>query len=155
MSRKRARGNPTTTRSPAFVSVDDGLAPLLEIPPFSSDLIRLVRMIARQAAQEAFEVVKCALDERGIGSAHGCQEEAQGRSSGKAGRRHSSPVSDEKCLSVRQAAARLNVSEKKIRRMIEAGELRAHRLGKLFRIREPDLLPPLSVHRPEGSGGHE
>lgn len=137
MPRKLPRETPPTT---AFGPVLD--APL---PP---DLVHLVRMIARQAAREAFEVYKSALSDHGVVPTCGRREKARHGPRAKAESISSSSASDEEFLSVRQAAKRLNVSEKKIRRMIQAGELRAHRFGKLFRIRQLDLIPPYAVDPP-------
>ncbi len=44
-------------------------------------------------------------------------------------------------------ASRLGVSEKTIRRMIDRGELPAHRVGRLLRITEADLADFLSKRR--------
>jgi excisionase family DNA binding protein len=104
-------------------------------------------MIARQAAQEAFEVFKSSLQAQGVGPACECSVEHE--SHGKAERGCSSPVLDERFLSVREAATRLNVSEKTVRRKIQVGDLPARRFGKLLRIRERDLILRLSVGRLE------
>ena len=50
-------------------------------------------------------------------------------------------------LSVATVADRLDVSTKTIRRWIEAGELRIHRLGRSVRISETDLQKFLEEHR--------
>lgn len=43
-------------------------------------------------------------------------------------------------LTVHEIADRWQTSSRKIRRMIEAGELVAHRIGRHIRVSEPDLL---------------
>jgi excisionase family DNA binding protein len=48
---------------------------------------------------------------------------------------------------VTAVAARLDVSVKTVRRMIERGQLPAHRIGKLLRISEADLVDYLSQAR--------
>ena len=50
-------------------------------------------------------------------------------------------------LSVAAVADRLDVSTKTVRRWIEAGELRIHRLGRSVRIGETDLQQFLEDHR--------
>ena len=46
-----------------------------------------------------------------------------------------------------QVAQRCSVSSRTTRRWIEAGVLRAHRLGALVRISEEDLTAFLAAHR--------
>jgi excisionase family DNA binding protein len=150
MPRKRTREAPPTARSPASVHfARHDFDALTESSPQAHSLTQLVRMIARQAAQEAFEVFKSALEARGVRPARECSVEHE--SHRKAERGCSSPVSDERFLSVREAATRLDVSEKTVRRKIQAGDLPARRFGKLLRIRERDLLLRLSVDRPEAA----
>lgn len=48
---------------------------------------------------------------------------------------------------VTAVAARLDVSVKTVRRMIERGALPAYRIGKLLRISEADLLDHLTQAR--------
>ena len=50
------------------------------------------------------------------------------------------PPSPERFWTTRQIAERWLVSARTVRRLIEAGELRAHRMGKQIRIRLADLL---------------
>jgi excisionase family DNA binding protein len=50
-------------------------------------------------------------------------------------------------LSVRDAADRLGVSTKKIRRWIASGELPHYRLGRSIRIAESDLIGFIRVRR--------
>src|SRR5829696_4746607 len=50
-------------------------------------------------------------------------------------------------LTVEQVAQRCSVSSRTTRRWIEAGVLRAHRLGALVRISEEDLAAFLAAHR--------
>jgi excisionase family DNA binding protein len=151
MPRKRTYDAPPTTRCPASVHfASDGFDALTESSPQAHSLTQLVRMIARQAAQEAFEVFKSSLQAQGVGPACECSVEHE--SHGKAERGCSSPVLDERFLSVREAATRLNVSEKTVRRKIQVGDLPARRFGKLLRIRERDLILRLSLGRLEAAG---
>ena len=101
------------------------------------DLTRLVRLIARQAAQEAFAVFRDALEASGTKAKlpldaptppQGASETALG----------------EPFLSISEVAKRLGVSEKTVRRKIASGELPAHRVGKLIRVGERDLLARLA-----------
>jgi hypothetical protein len=120
MPRKRTYDAPPTTRCPASVHfASDGFDALTESSPQARSLTQLVRMIAQQAAQEAFEVFKSSLQAQGVGPACECSVEHE--SHGKAERGCSSPVLDERFLSVREAATRLNVSEKTVRRKIQVG----------------------------------
>ena len=57
------------------------------------------------------------------------------------------PVAVQRLLDVAGIASRLGVSEKTIRRMINRGELSAHRVGRLLRIAEADLADYLSSRR--------
>lgn len=50
-------------------------------------------------------------------------------------------------FTLQQAAERLQVSIRTIRRWIAAGELTAHRFGGVIRISEQDLLVFLALHR--------
>jgi excisionase family DNA binding protein len=117
------------------------------------DLIRLVRILAREAAQEAFAVF---MDAR---KGHSSQAPplpnrsrlTDHRSDGSTMNKSPSPASDERSLSVQEAAARAGVSQKTIRRRIKSGELPALRFGKLYRIRESDLFPRSPRDRPGGT----
>ena len=50
-------------------------------------------------------------------------------------------------LSVATAAARLEVSTKSVRRWINAGDIKAHRIGRCVRISETDLQEFIDKHR--------
>ena len=50
-------------------------------------------------------------------------------------------------LTVATVADRLDISTKTVRRWIEAGALRIHRLGRAVRISEADLQQFLDEHR--------
>jgi excisionase family DNA binding protein len=118
------------------------------------DLKRLVRLIARQAAQEAFAQFKADLEAL-VAQANAPSGPA-GRTSGAAdelpGTSLQSSSPDERYISVREAAKRLDVSEKTVRRKIAAGELPAHRVGRLIRIAERGLSAGL-VKAPAGGSG--
>lgn len=51
------------------------------------------------------------------------------------------------CLTVSDAARQLSVSEKSVRRWINDGDLRHHRLGAAIRIAEEDLCAFLAARR--------
>ena len=57
------------------------------------------------------------------------------------------PDSSPRLLSAATVADRLEVSTKTIRRWIEAGALRVHRLGRCIRISEADLQDFIDQHR--------
>lgn len=46
---------------------------------------------------------------------------------------------DERALSVLRIATLLDISGRTARRIIEAGDLKAHRIGRQWRVFEPDL----------------
>jgi excisionase family DNA binding protein len=111
------------------------------------DLTRLVRIIARQAAQEAFAVFRNALEASG----DQCGRPLDLPTRLEAAESRSEP--GERYLSVAEVAKRLDVSEKTVRRKITSGELPAHRVGKLIRIGERSLLSRLAggrLRQPEG-----
>jgi excisionase family DNA binding protein len=99
-------------------------------------------MIARQAAQEAFRLFKDAL-ETSIAQARspsGAAAQLEAPGADTAGKAPQSPQPGERFLSVAEVAKRLDVAEKTVRRKIASGELPAHRVGKLLRIGERDLV---------------
>jgi excisionase family DNA binding protein len=107
------------------------------------ELIRLVRVLAREAAQEAFAVLLDALEGHPFEApslANHARLTERGSDSSTMNKSPSS-ASGERSLSVQEAAARANVSEKTIRRKVKSGELPARRFGKLLRIKEFDLFP--------------
>ena len=53
-------------------------------------------------------------------------------------------------LTVQDAADRLAVSSRTVRRWIDAGELPVHRLGGVIRISEADLESFVAAHRDRG-----
>ena len=46
---------------------------------------------------------------------------------------------DDQAISVSRLAKRLDVSTRTARRIIEVGDLKAHRIGRQWRVFEPDL----------------
>lgn len=50
-------------------------------------------------------------------------------------------------FSVREIASALGVSEKTVRRLIAAGDLREHRVGRQLRVSEEDYQAFLAVRR--------
>jgi excisionase family DNA binding protein len=113
------------------------------------DLARLIRIIARQAAREAFYVFRDAFDADAVKDwplldrsklDHG-QE-------GHAGKECASPEPGERFLSVAEVAKRLDVSTKTVRRMIDRGDLPAHRVGKLVRVSDRVPIACLTPSRP-------
>jgi len=71
------------------------------------------------------------------------------------------PIMNEQALSVSQLAKRLYVCERTARRIIESGELRAHRIGRQWRVFELDLRDYLAKQanrqtcRHRSAGGNE
>jgi excisionase family DNA binding protein len=109
------------------------------------DLTRLVRVIARQAAQEAFNLFRDALETplaRARPASDPQQAAAREVTADKA------PESGERFLSIAEVAKRLGVSVKTVRRKIGSGELPAHRVGKLLRIGERSLAACVAPNRP-------
>jgi excisionase family DNA binding protein len=124
-----------TRRRPSGASAPTGSA------ADEDTLVRLLRTIARQAAQEAFNAFR----------------ESQHASPGPGEPQHDSlaqpgtgieettsnadqpPGSAEQFFSVAAVAKTLEVSEKTVRRKIAGGELSANRMGPLLRVSERDL----------------
>jgi excisionase family DNA binding protein len=86
------------------------------------------------------------------GSAHGMTSRGQAPSNsdtesasfGRAGgRRHR----DDEFLKISEVAKRVHVSDRTVRRWIDAGDLVVHRLGSVVRIAEGDLWAFLALHR--------
>jgi excisionase family DNA binding protein len=103
-------------------------------------LLRLIRMFARQAAEEAFEVFKDALEASRAPAKPLSDPQRQLEAADEtASNTLRSAEPDERFLGVARVAERLDVSQKTVRRKIAAGELPAHRVGKLLRISERDL----------------
>ena len=50
-------------------------------------------------------------------------------------------------LSVEQVAQRLVISSKSVRRLVDTGALKVHRIGRLLRVAEEDLRLFLSTRR--------
>ena len=111
------------------------------------DLTRLIRIIARQAAQEAFSAFRNALDAGAIKALplpdHSKPDHAQ---KGCAGNEcaPAPPDPGERFLGVAEVALKLDVSEKTVRRKIASGDLPAHRVGKLLRISDRVLTAYLA-----------
>ena len=59
----------------------------------------------------------------------------------------SKPTATPRLLSVATVADRLEVSVKSVRRWIETGKLKIHRLGRCVRISESDLREFIDRHR--------
>jgi excisionase family DNA binding protein len=112
------------------------------------DLTRLIRTIARQAAQEAFNLVRDAFETplAPAGSPRG-PPELENRPDNTATKTKPSPEPGERFLSVAEVAVRLDVSPKTVRRMIDRGALRAHRIGRLVRVGERSLADYLGKAR--------
>jgi excisionase family DNA binding protein len=104
------------------------------------DFTRLVRVIARQAAKEAFNLFRDVLETRSIQVGLPCNPTKLGIGpENTATKTDPSPEQTERFLSVAEVAVRLGVSEKTVRRMIYRGGLRAHRVGRLIRVSECSL----------------
>jgi excisionase family DNA binding protein len=59
----------------------------------------------------------------------------------------SKPAPAPRLLSTAAVAARLDVSQKTVRRLIENGQLPIHRIGRQVRISEPDLAAYIARSR--------
>jgi excisionase family DNA binding protein len=104
------------------------------------DFTRLVRVIARQAAKEAFSLFRDALETRSIQVGLPCiPTKLETGPENTATTTDPSPEQAERFLSIAEVAVRLSVSEKTVRRMINKGGLRAHRVGRLIRVSERSL----------------
>jgi len=121
-------------------------------PPVNADgeddLTRLIRTIARQAAKEALNVFKDAA--KTLSSQAGLPNdppEVENRPENTATKTNPSPEPGERFLSVAEVAVRLDVSPKTVRRMIDRGDLRAHRIGRLVRVGERSLADYLGKAR--------
>jgi excisionase family DNA binding protein len=110
-------------------------------PSGEDDLTRLVRLIARQAAQEALKALTDGLATRAghTRAPFNTPIQLESESLGTGGAAGPPPEPGERWLSVAAIAERLNVSEKWVRRKIASGELKAHRVGRLLRIGERGL----------------
>jgi excisionase family DNA binding protein len=109
------------------------------------DLTRLIRIIARQAAQEAFAVFKDALDARAVGDPPlPDPSNLEHSPEARAGIERAPHEPVEQFLSVAEVAKRLEVSEKTVRRKIAGGDWPAHRVGKLVRVSERVLITHLA-----------
>jgi excisionase family DNA binding protein len=119
------------------------------------DLKRLVRMIARQAAQEAFAQFKGDLEAlvAQAGAAPRPPSGTNGAANDRAVKPQQSPNPDERYLSVAEVAKRFGVSEKTVRRKIASGDLPAHRVGRLIRVGERGLLARFAAGRLHQSDG--
>ena len=117
-------------------------------------LVRLVRLIAREAAQEAFNLFKDAL-ETSIAQAKSMSGPAQLEAAAEdtARRVPQSFEPGERLLSVAEVAMRLGVAKKTVRRKIASGDLPAHRVGRLVRVGERSLTAFLTrAHPARGVG---
>ena len=104
-------------------------------PAGEEDLTRLVRLIARQAAQEALKAFRDGL------------ETPASHPEVSPDHPFPSPEPEERWLSVGAVAERLGVSEKWVRRKIGSGELPANRVGRLLRIGERSLADYVALTR--------
>jgi excisionase family DNA binding protein len=113
------------------------------------DLIRLIRMIARQAAQEAFSLFRDALDARAVKDLPLLDpQNLDDARDGHAGKERASPEPGDRFLSVAEVAERFGVAEKTVRRRIASGDWPAHRVGRLLRVSERMLTASLTRARP-------
>jgi excisionase family DNA binding protein len=109
--------------------------------PAKDELSRLVKAIARQAAREAFRAFMEALES---GTSHAAtpsdaSTHPEHAPQGTAAKAEPPFEPEERFLSVAEVAERLDVSEKWVRRKIAAGDLPAHRVGRLLRVGERTL----------------
>ena len=109
---------------------------------------RLVQVIARQAAKEAFKAFRDALEKRSVQVALPSNApELENRPENTASKTDPPSEHGERFLSVAEVAVRLGVSGKTVRRMIKGGDLRAHRVGRLVRVAERSLADCLDKSR--------
>jgi excisionase family DNA binding protein len=112
-------------------------------PPVNADgednLIRLIRTIARQAAKEALNVFKDAAKTPSSLTGLPNDPPEVGNRSDNTATNANAPELGERLLSVAEVAVRLDVSSKTVRRMIDRGDLRLHRIGRLVRVGERSL----------------
>jgi excisionase family DNA binding protein len=118
--------------------------PIAKVPTTDAsdedDFTRLVRVIARQAAKEAFSLFRDALESRSIQVGLPCNPAIlETGPENTATKTDPSTEQAERFLSIAAVAVRLGVSEKTVRRMIKRGGLRAHRVGRLIRVAEHSL----------------
>jgi excisionase family DNA binding protein len=118
--------------------------PIVKVPTTDAsgedDFTRLVRAIARQAAKEAFSLFRDALEARSLQGGLPCNPtKLEIWPENTATQTDPSPQQAGRFLSIAEVAVRLDVSEKTVRRMIERGDLRAHRVGRLIRVAERSL----------------
>ena len=111
------------------------------------NLIRLIREIARQAAREAFDVFR----EAGpltlaVSPSSAAESENRPDNVSKA---NPATEPDDRFLTVADVAAKLAVSQRTVRRMIDRGDLRGQRVGRLVRICSGDLKT-ISARRGNG-----
>jgi excisionase family DNA binding protein len=105
------------------------------------ELTRLVRLIARQAAQEALKAFTDGLETQTghPGAPFDPPIQLEGGSLGTAGEADPRAEPGQRWLSVATVAERLGVSEKWVRRKIASREMPAHRVGRLLRVGERGL----------------
>ena len=111
------------------------------------DLTRLIRTIARQAAREAFNLVRDAFETPLAPAGSPCGSPELENRPDKVSKANPSPEPGERFLKVAEVAVRLDVSPKTVRRMIDRGDLRAHRIGRLVRVGERSLANYLGKAR--------
>jgi excisionase family DNA binding protein len=108
--------------------------------PAKDELSRLVKAIARQAAREAFRAFMEALESEGSHAAAPSDPSAHLEQAPEGTAKPAPPFGpEERLLSIAEVAKRLDVSEKWVRRKIAAGDLPAHRVGRLLRVGERTL----------------
>lgn len=62
--------------------------------------------------------------------------------------KHAPPAEPTQALSLTRAAARLDVGERTVRRMVDRGDLPTIRVGRLVRVLEADVERFLASRRP-------
>lgn len=109
--------------------------------PAKDELSRLAKAIARQAAREAFTALMEALEAGASDAAtpSGASTHSEQAPQGTTGKSDPPFEPEQGFLSVAEVARRLDVSEKWVRRKIAAGDLPAHRVGRLLRVGERTL----------------
>ena len=119
------RRRPTGANAPTFNAADEG------------KLMRLLRTLAKQAAQEEFRAHRDSnVTLTGPGSQRGPPIQQGDGAEGMTSDARQEIGADERHFTVAEIAEQLGVSQKSVRRAIGKGELPAVRFGKLLRVGE-------------------
>jgi excisionase family DNA binding protein len=150
----RAKQEPSVAEAAERVGASESVSNRRRWPEIGfgdeDDLTRLIRLIARQAAQEAFSIFRDAQDRPAVGEPT-LLDPLEHAPKGHAGKDRAPPEPNERFLSVAIVADRLELSEKTVRRAIASGDLPAHRVGKLIRVSEGDFRAYFTQRRSQNN----